>query len=69
MDPQATWDELLSCYRHAQFDEATVAAENLLQWLQCGGFPPITNPLIASGDELHRVIARAVVQHVLASRQ
>lgn len=69
MDPQATWDELLSCYSQQQFEEAIAAAQHLHQWLQRGGFPPTTNQLIASGDELHGVIARAVVQHVLDCRQ
>ena len=69
MDPQATWEELLTCYGQGQFEDAAEAAENLHQWLQRGGFPPTTNQLIAVGDELHRVIVRAVVQHVLACRK
>lgn len=66
MDPQSTWNELLNCYSRQQFEAALEAAENLHQWLQRGGFPPTTNQLIAPGDELHGVIARAVVQHVFA---
>lgn len=65
MDPQATWEELLSAYSTQQFDDATQAAENLSQWLKRGGFPPLTNSLIAPGDELHRVIAQAVIERVL----
>lgn len=67
MDPQATWKELLEHYNHKQFEEALAAAENLHQWLQRGGFSPTVTEQINAGDELHRVIARAVVQHVLAS--
>ncbi len=67
MDPQADREELLNCYSRQQFEAAVEAAENLDQWLHRGGFPPTTNQLIAPGDELHRVIARAVVQHVIAS--
>ncbi len=66
MDPQATWEELLRCYEQQQFEDAAAAAENLRQWLQRGGFSPTTTTLIAAGDELHRVIVQAVVQHVLA---
>ena len=65
MDPQATWEELLSAYGNQQFDDAKEAAENLSQWLARGGFPPLTIPLIAQGDELHRVIAQAVIERVL----
>lgn len=50
-----------------QFADARDHANALDQWLAKGGFPPQTIPLVASGDELHRVIAQAVVQHVLAS--
>lgn len=66
MDPQATWEELLDCYNRKQFEEALAAAENLHQWLQRGGFSPNVTSLVAAGDELHRVIAWAVVQHMLA---
>ncbi len=66
MDPQATWNELLDCYNRKQFEEALAAAENLNQWLQRGGFPPTVTAQVSAGDELHRVIALAVVQHVLA---
>lgn len=66
MDPQITWDDLLSCLAAGQLAKAKDHAENLSQWLTRGGFPPRTLPRIAEGDDLHRVIARAVVQHVLA---
>jgi hypothetical protein len=66
MDPQATWNELLESYSRKQFEEALAAAENLHQWLQRGGFPPTVTAQVSVGDELHRVIAWAVVQHVLA---
>ncbi len=66
MDPQATWNELLESYNSKQFEEALAAAENLNQWLQRGGFPPTVTAQVSDGDELHRVIAWAVVQHVLA---
>lgn len=69
MDPQATWEELLRCYGEQHFEEAVAAAENLNQWLQRGGFPPRTTELVAAGDELQGVIARAVIQHVLACCQ
>jgi hypothetical protein len=67
MDPQATWQELLSCLSNEQFADAHDHANALDQWLAKGGFTPQTIPLVAPGDELHRVIAQAVVQHVLAS--
>lgn len=66
MDPQATWNEMLDRYNRKQSEEALSAAENLLQWLQRGGFPPTITAQVSAGDELHRVIAWAVVQHVLA---
>jgi len=67
MDPQATWQELLSCLSAEQLADARDHANALAQWFAKGGFPPQTIPLVAPGDELHRVIAQAVVQHVLAS--
>lgn len=57
---------MLDRYNRKQSEEALSAAENLLQWLQRGGFPPTITAQVSAGDELHRVIAWAVVQHVLA---
>lgn len=69
MDPQVAWDELLNLYSEQQHEEANQAAEDLLQWLQRGGFPPRTTHRIAAGDPLHRVIALAVVRQVLGLNQ
>lgn len=65
MDPQTTWQELLDCLSTEQLDDARDHADALGHWLAKGGYPPQTIPLIAPGDELHRVIAQAVVRHVL----
>lgn len=67
MDPQATWNELLRCYRDQQSEEAAQAAESLLNWLDRQGFPPLTTNAIAAGDELHAVIARTVCKYVRGS--
>lgn len=68
MDPQATWEQLLSSYGDRQLDDARRAAGDLLGWLSRGGFPPTTTELVTPGDELHRVIALAVCRQVLGPR-
>ena len=40
MDPQATWDDLLSAYAESDWDRVEELADALIRWLECGGFPP-----------------------------
>ena len=69
MDPQATWEDGRPCPRDPHLAAAVPASHNLPLGLHRGGFPPRTTELLATGDELQRVIARAVIQHELACCQ
>ncbi len=40
MDPDACFNELLDCVANDNHEEARDHAEDLLTWLDCGGFPP-----------------------------
>lgn len=40
MDPQACWEKMLSHIKAKEFDEASYRAEDLLKWLESGGFAP-----------------------------
>ncbi len=42
MDPQATWEQLQEAYGNAEWETAGELAQALLDWLDSGGFPPIT---------------------------
>jgi hypothetical protein len=40
MDPDATWELMLTAYQESNWDEAVEHAEDILAWLRRGGFPP-----------------------------
>ena len=41
MDPKITFLWMMQCARDGEVDEAKVHAENLLDWLDRGGFAPL----------------------------
>lgn len=43
MDPQATWSQLQDACRDEDWDAADELAQSLLNWLQRGGFSPVTS--------------------------
>ena len=53
MDPQTTWEEMLDAIAADNSEAARESANNLLNWLYQGGFPPqpLTRELIEF-DEL-----------------
>ena len=59
MDPQATWDDLLSAYAEGDWDRVEELAEALLQWLKRGGFPPRATTGSDLGREWDQQIAVA----------
>ena len=42
MDPQVAWNELLLAVANRKWKQAEDHAENLLEWMHKGGFPPQT---------------------------
>lgn len=42
MDPQAAWIQLQEAYRNRDWEAVGELAQSLLDWLERGGFPPIT---------------------------
>ena len=44
MDPQAAWDRLQDAYCEGDWEEVRELAESLLDWLNRGGFSPVTTP-------------------------
>lgn len=40
MNPQATWEQLLSAYAAGDWDVIEERATELIEWLDRGGFPP-----------------------------
>ena len=68
MDPQATWDQLLTAYVAGDWDVIEERATSLIECLDRGGFPPkvLTNHDL--GD-WNRVLARAGCEFALEAVQ
>jgi hypothetical protein len=66
MDPTACWIELSDLVKDALWDEAKHKAEDLLNWLEKGGFPPIITGIrcfdILSAKATCRAIASWTVE-------
>jgi hypothetical protein len=43
MDPQAAWNQLQEAYRIRDCEAVRELAQSLLDWLDRGGFPPVTS--------------------------
>lgn len=43
MDPQAAWDQLQEAYRIRDWETVRELAQSLLDWLERGGFSPVTS--------------------------
>lgn len=67
MDPQAAWNEMLTCHINGRATDALEAAASLLEWLDRGGFAPVTCDGLPRADELHQVVAIAVCRHLLSA--
>ena len=65
MDPQATWDELLSAYAEGDFDRIEVLASALREWLGRGGFPPTVIGDPDLGQDFERAMAKAACDFAL----
>lgn len=59
MDPQATWDQLLSAYAEGDWDRIDELAHELLHWLSRGGFPPKVLAHSELGPDFDRALAHA----------
>ena len=66
MDPQATWDELVEKWQQCEWQEVSLLAESLLEWLGKDGFPPETMRVLCMGTEWNRVVAFAVCRLAIA---
>jgi hypothetical protein len=58
MDPQATWDQLLTALAEGDWDVIEKRATDLIEWLDRGGFPPKVCDA-DPGPDFHRVLARS----------
>ena len=57
MDPLAAWKELLDALSEMDWDRVLETAENLLEWITNGGFPPEVIALTGDGQSyLGRVV-------------
>ena len=65
MDPQASWDQLLSAYAEGNWDRTEELALALSDWLNKGGFPPTVLGQDALGPEFDRALARAGCDFIL----
>lgn len=65
MDPQATWDSLLSEWAAGNWLDVYELAEALLQWLSKDGFPPETMGKKSLGADWNRVQATAMATFAL----
>jgi hypothetical protein len=60
MDPQQTWNDLLTALRCKHWEEAKELADSLHEWIRKRGFPPVTIGEETLGNEWHRTIASFV---------
>lgn len=65
MDPQVTWQRLLDAYSERNWPEAQEAAEDLLIWLERGGFPPQILPDSPMHDAWNRTVVHAACSFVM----
>lgn len=59
MNPQATWDQLLSAYAEGGWDRIEERATELIEWLDRGGHPPKVTTCPGVGPDFNRALARA----------
>ena len=59
MDPQTTWEELLSAYAEGDYDRLEELALALGDWLKKGGFPPTVLGHPGLGLDFERALAQA----------
>lgn len=57
MDPQAAWNQLLEAYGNYDWESVHELAQSLIDWLERGGFPPVTK----AGGPTDTVRQRSVV--------
>ena len=65
MDPQIAWKDLRDAYAEKNFDDMQSSADDLLEWLDHGGFPPQTSSDPPMDEHWNRMIARAACHFVL----
>lgn len=65
MDPEVTWRELLAARLNRNWPQAQQLAHDLRDWLDRGGFPPVTMGDIQLGVEWHAGWARRTCNFVL----
>ena len=65
MDPQVTWDDLLSAYAEGDWDRVEELAVALTHWLERGGFPPRAVTSSDMGQDWDRAIALGGCQFAL----
>ena len=66
MDPQATFDELLSALADRDWDRVAELSDALLGWLQKEGFPPQTLGSQKLGKDWHRAVATFICTLAMA---
>ena len=67
MDPQATWDELQDAIRSNDPEITRERALSLMDWLDRGGFPPVTSVDPAMDADAHRQAAKECCRRILWS--
>ncbi len=65
MDPQATWDRMLTANAESDLASAKEYAQTLKNWLRSGGFPPIVLGHSDIGPDFEKVLALAGCTFVL----
>ncbi len=69
MNPQTTWDQLLSAYAEGDWDAIEERATELIEWLDRGGAPPKVVNRPGLGPEWNEALARAGCLFALESVQ
>ena len=67
MDPDSSWQSLLDALRNQDWESAREVAQDLLDWLTIGGFPP--KSVMAQDQDFLRTLAIAGCEYVLFRTQ
>lgn len=65
MDPQAAWTQLQEAYHIRDWEAVRELAQSLLDWLELGGFPPVTSQEERLSTAQHRAAVEQFCQSVL----
>jgi hypothetical protein len=69
MDPQTTWESLIQAWCARDWSRVQEYADALIEWLEHGGFAPVTLPNVRLGDDWNAAVVAAACGFALRRSQ